>query len=390
MKLKNKIVAGALCAIIAGIGILGTVNNTARAQTAATTSSGLSIDQLQQIVNGLKQQIELILQLLSQRNNSSTNAISAGSRGCAKEGTACWATKCASNGNSYEVAKCGEGGSTCCAGLSCVNGKCTGIPANIIATHNVLPCANENEIFSGNAKQCCNGLTKITSNSQPSCQVGAECNNAANYTCANISLPTTAQCAEKCKTMGYGTSNCKTYGGLVDPKGKETMMLKCGFDYIDAGTTNDCNGAGIVDGSQTCCCKKLLPVENCVKEGKIIDWRISPVEKCCSGLTQILDCKSSACPKNSNSICTYCGNGACGLGENKFNCPADCKTTADNCVIGIKTDSCCACPKKITANQLGSNNWVKYESGKDYSDYPKNENCSNIACGPCLANLTCD
>jgi len=389
MNLKNKIIAGALCALIAGVGFLGIGNNIVNAQTAATTSSGLTIDQLQQLVNSLKQQIQLIIQLLSQRNIGNTTAVTPGSNGCAKEGTACWATKCASNGNSYEVAKCGATGSTCCAELSCVNGKCQNTD-NTIAVNNVLPCANENEIFSGNAKQCCNGLTKTISNSQPSCQVGAECNNATNYTCANINLPTTAQCAKKCKTMGYGASNCKTYGGLVDPKGKETMMLKCGFDYLDIGTTDDCNGAGIVDGSQTCCCKKLIPAENCIKEGKIIDWRISPVGKCCSGLTEILDCKSSPCSKSSNSICTYCGNGVCGLGENKINCATDCKTTTSNCVIGIKTDSCCSCPKKITANQIGSNSWVIYELGKDYSGYPKSENCTAVVCSPCFAGVTCD
>ena len=271
------------------------------------------------------------------------------STGCAKEGTACWATKCASNGNSSEVAKCGEGGSTCCSGLSCVSGKCVDSGDHTIAVQNVLPCANEGEIFSGNTKQCCNGLTKTTSNSQPSCQVGVVCNYATKYTCAKISLPTTAQCAAKCKTMGYANSNCKSYGGLIDPSGKETATSKCALNYTDAGTTGDCNGANITDGSQTCCCGNSNSENNgCVKEGKIIDWRISPVGKCCSGLTRILDCKSSTCSKSSNSICTYCGNGACGLGENKFNCPADCKTAT--CAMAGEIGQCCAGLSLITVH----------------------------------------
>jgi len=75
----KKIIAGALCAIVAGIGIIAIGNeaNVARAQTQTAGSAGvtattaptpaMSIAQLQQIIDLLRQQIQQILVLLQQR-----------------------------------------------------------------------------------------------------------------------------------------------------------------------------------------------------------------------------------------------------------------------------------------------------------------------------------
>ena len=80
-----------------------------------------------------------------------------------------------------------------------------------------------------------------------------------------------------------------------------------------------------------------------------------------------------------NNTADTCGNGICDLEESVANCPADC----NDCVIGFKANECCGCPKKISRSLVGTNGWVAYEKGKDYSAFPKKENCAGIACSPC-------
>ena len=92
---------------------------------------------------------------------------------------------------------------------------------------------------------------------------------------------------------------------------------------------------------------KTAPTTNnnqCVAEGKFGN----PPESCCSGLTKIdwlFSCDGGAsvnCPSGCYApdslttqqfICANCGDGVCssknGIGENKCNCPADCKDSAD-------------------------------------------------------------
>ena len=74
--------------------------------------------------------------------------------------------------------------------------------------------------------------------------------------------------------------------------------------------------------------------ENCAKEGEISNNTNNL--SCCDSLTRILNAtiredgqcifeSGSAYQGNPNYACTACGNGVCGTGENKCNCPADCK-----------------------------------------------------------------
>jgi hypothetical protein len=50
--------------------------------------------------------------------------------------------------------------------------------------------------------------------------------------------------------------------------------------------------------------------------------------QCCEGLTAIGQCEmagdSCACLPCMCFVCTKCGNGMCGPGENLCNCPQDC------------------------------------------------------------------
>ena len=72
------------------------------------------------------------------------------------------------------------------------------------------------------------------------------------------------------------------------------------------------------------------PSDNCLKEGEsgFDDNNGKAIKNCCAGLSGIYtDFDLSSCEhtisKNTPFICTTCGNGVCGTGENKCNC-ADC------------------------------------------------------------------
>lgn len=94
----------------------------------------------------------------------------------------------------------------------------------------------------------------------------------------------------------------------------------------------DCDGAplDLCDGSWACvdaaCLWECTPPA-CVPEGGSAAV-IPDAPECCPGLVKI-PCGGPAadgtCPGcDGASICAHCGDGACGLGENICNCPADC------------------------------------------------------------------
>jgi len=118
-------------------------------------------------------------------------------------------------------------------------------------------------------------------------------------------------------------------GQCVTPPGGFRVCVKKD-DGICATGENSCNSPADCAISTT----------NCAKEGEIAYWNtsVSNVNRCCGGLSAILDCASSAnCSKSANSICTFCGNGTCGTGENSYNCPADCQNTTSGGNCNYKT-----------------------------------------------------
>ncbi len=70
---------------------------------------------------------------------------------------------------------------------------------------------------------------------------------------------------------------------------------------------------------------------DCVKEGDGIGDGIilgKKSEECCAGLTPRVSAyvdNDGECRFGESPVCTYCGNGECGIGENKCNCSKDCK-----------------------------------------------------------------
>jgi len=87
--------------------------------------------------------------------------------------------------------------------------------------------------------------------------------------------------------------------------------------------------------------------QGCVEEGGYVPV-VPGAPECCDGLIKVpcdapdAEGKCQLCA--GASICTKCGDGVCGVGENKCNCPDDCKTCLDvgEGFIGFDSqDKCC-------------------------------------------------
>ena len=112
-----------------------------------------------------------------------------------------------------------------------------------------------------------------------------------------------------CCAKGDGTSCCEGY----EPIGESAMC----FEY--GGIYGDCRAEGeLLERKIICaiCCEGLVIVQNFESLSK--DEPIeNPTPEICETYEDI----------DSLMICTKCGDGNCGLGEDVCNCPADCLGT---------------------------------------------------------------
>lgn len=179
--------------------------------------------------------------------------------------------------------------------------------------------------------------------------------------CPQDCIPTSAKtCAETCKDKGWGSGYCDSYIRIF---GVETVyQVSCmsgGNNQLANNFSSDCKlTTGLTDEGRECCCV-AKPARECIEEGKGITpfvelpanatygtMRINygqhiENQKCCDGLVAIknsrlhngrcvspgpaINMSQNVQPKRGDYICTNCGNGVCGKGENSCNCPADCK-----------------------------------------------------------------
>lgn len=193
-------------------------------------------------------------------------------------------------------------------------------------------------------------------------------------------LSWTSDCKVDTNTVGVGKTcccaktTCAKEGEIIyffpAADGKPTSCckgLKAIRNCTAQGTcTNDGSSICAYCGNGTCGtgensynCSKDCGKPNCAKEGKGI-LSNDQAKQCCSGLTKvstsIIDnatCTPVTVSSVYSDICIKCGNGICGTGENKCNCPADCG--AITCYkegegeIGITTGSAIACCAGLTA-----------------------------------------
>ena len=118
---------------------------------------------------------------------------------------------------------------------------------------------------------------------------------------------------------------------------EETKEVDCALD------TKECSDGSFVGRISPNCefakCTIVDEGKDCVKEGA--EYLIEPIpvgssrELCCAGLSgelayTIINNKCNINNINKDiAVCINCPNGKCGLGENKCNCPQDCKGILD-------------------------------------------------------------
>jgi len=122
-----------------------------------------------------------------------------------------------------------------------------------------------------------------------------------------------------------------------------TTTIFCTNDF-DCPTKMKCTSYSCPACPTGAACAPCMPNHcvdvGCVPEGGYIPGAISPeyrnhmATECCQGLSAIepsqrfdQNCNRVPIAGEPSGVCTKCGNGVCGPGENKCNCPQDCGST---------------------------------------------------------------
>ena len=242
----------------------------------------------------------------------------------------------------------GEDCKTCPDDCACQNGQVCD------AMGECVDCTAEGKTFPSDLGACCAGLKAISTakpDSDGNCPsdqpVGASlCTNCGNGTCEADKGENKCNCPDDCKA--------------ANPN--------CGDGTCDANAGEDCNSC-----PDDCACQNG---QVCTAEGKCVDCTTEGntfavgMGKCCTGLKAISTAKPDSdgnCPSDQPvgaSLCTNCGNGTCEAdkGENKCNCPDDCKAANPNCGDGTcdanAGENCGTCPAdcKCDSGQVCHNN----------------------------------
>jgi len=221
----------------------------------------------------------------------------------------------------------------------------------------------------------CGGGTTTTTTLPPTCSctswsnVGCGQGGCASdqmyqtRSCTGTNCPATSQCAGpnygSWVNQGCGASCGTSTCSATQQCQKKTDSYGCAADQYQCVSAVECGGTTTttIYGTTT----TTLP---CLAEGQ--SGAIVPNHPvCCAGLTY-----SSCDAPDSNNVCpfdrcaggffcTNCGNGVCGLGENKCNCPQDCGgPTTTTLPTGIQCDECFANSKCKCTLTTGCTNGI--------------------------------
>ncbi len=158
--------------------------------------------------------------------------------------------------------------------------------------------------------------------------------------------PKNIDCAREGEKNYFGEPSCCE--GLVQIPNAAPMREGCIARPDGSGYCTRCRDGICKSPENKCNCPEDCP-SNCAGEGESVPV-VPGAPECCEGLTKI-GCEkpdnNGICPTEpcvGASICAKCGNGVCGHGENKCNCPKDCEEAECN------TDRDCmggGCPQVV-------------------------------------------
>jgi len=152
------------------------------------------------------------------------------------------------------------------------------------------------------------------------------------------------ECCQGLSSIGVASVFDGNTGKCMTAVGGWPICAPCGNGTCDREWENKCT------------CPDDCPGEKrCYREGEDFNLFDNSEAKCCEGLTKINysfnegnTCITPTCPCY---ICTKCGDGHCGIGENKCNCSQDCQTEGSitsKCAT-VLIPASCSCSEGIVS-----------------------------------------
>jgi len=221
-------------------------------------------------------------------------------------------------------------------------------------------------------------------------------------------------CIESVCTDSCGDGVCE------HPENKNLCPEDCRKEVISCNDSLDCP-------SQMKCENSVCVDIGCIKEGEMgpsaginPEWYDHLPTECCEGLKSITysglydeNCDFVALVGGPSEVCTRCGDGQCGKGETKCNCPEDCREvecTRDNecgttgcsgqvCAVGDVITDCGIEPwfQCLELSNCGCyDGECKWEETLDYLKCMKKELCGNGVidpeenCANCPKDAACE
>jgi len=329
-----------------------------------------------------------------------------------------WTTMDGCDSDCKPVLRCsscaGEGeivyGSTSFGPTACCS-KNDGIKPSPILSGDICAVPNDGSVGTCTAgwwQTCPNG---ICGPGEDKCNCPKDCPERSCYSDVDCGSYVTSAAVPLKTFCEFPEGKCTGPGKCVqvDPNGACPALYQpvCGCDKKTYG--NDCERTHAAVSKRNDGECESPPVPPCVVEGGTIGYAVSPQGmeewekygkylKCCEGLTKIdytiRPDSTGTCRAVvgwSGSICTKCGDGQCGAGENKCNCPKDCPETCLSegqkgpggpIPIGAQTPECCAGLTKLKADY--DSNCIQAVDGGYTCAY-----CGNGQCGPGENSCNC-
>ena len=174
------------------------------------------------------------------------------------------------------------------------------------------------------------------------CESGEECvegrcveaGGLVPYCCEDPDCPPQTECINRDNTDGL----C----GEPPPACEHLCDCEQGMDCVEGRCTGMsgemfpfcCDNPGCLEGApcehRDGSASRCGGVGECVEEGQSYQPVVYPGARCCPELVGVEDCcfvnqdGVCECPDGCGLVCTRCGDGECGPGEDECNCPGDC------------------------------------------------------------------